>query len=241
MSSPRTKSEVCLLQQSDGGAVLGLMALSLSTTKIMDRWLVVHGIVLCLKRCWNPLITVNRGMLTNGVVLHHDNAWPHMAAGPLKRLKKIGASPPPSIQSRFHPIWLPYFWLLKDALCRHQFENDKEVRDMVHTQLHVQPETFFTEGIRKFMDQSNKCVEKMGLCQKMTVYLSLCTLYRIKKIINWPYFLLNSPHNIYKTVTKNVKLKCFKIYKTILLNYFEPNKVLQLLSKYGMNTLFQNI
>jgi len=55
---------------------------------------------------------------------------------------------------------------------------------MVHTQLHVQPETFFTEGIRKFMDQSNKCVEKMGLCQKMTVYLSLCTLYRIKKIIN---------------------------------------------------------
>jgi hypothetical protein len=40
-----------------------------------------------------------------------------------------------------------------------QFANNEEVK--VHTWLHAQPKTFFMGGIRKLVDQSNKCVEKL--------------------------------------------------------------------------------
>jgi hypothetical protein len=33
---------------------------------------------------------------------------------------------------------------------------------MEHTWLHMQPKTFFTDGIRKLMDQRNKRMEKLG-------------------------------------------------------------------------------
>jgi hypothetical protein len=62
-----------------------------------------------------------REVLTNGVVLHHDN---------LKT--EIWASPSPRIQtSIFQP--------LKNAVPGHKYANDKEVKDVVHTWLHVQP------------------------------------------------------------------------------------------------------
>jgi hypothetical protein len=40
-----------------------------------------------------------------------------------------------------------------------QFSDSEEVKDMVYTWLHVQPKTFFADGIRKLMDQNNNCVE----------------------------------------------------------------------------------
>jgi hypothetical protein len=33
---------------------------------------------------------------------------------------------------------------------------------MVQMLLHMQPKTFFEDGIRKLVDQGNKCVEKLG-------------------------------------------------------------------------------
>jgi len=42
--------------------------------------------------------------------------------------------------------------------------------------------TLFKDGIRKLMDWSNKCVEKLGNYVKKWLYLFLCTFYRIKKI-----------------------------------------------------------
>jgi hypothetical protein len=53
------------------------------------------------------------------------------------------------------------FGPLKHALCGWQFANDEEVKDVMHMWLHMQPETFFADGIRKLMYQSNKCAEKL--------------------------------------------------------------------------------
>jgi hypothetical protein len=54
------------------------------------------------------------------------------------------------------------FRLSKDVLHGHQFANDEEVKDVVHTWLSKQLKTFFTDGMRKLMEGSNKCVEKLG-------------------------------------------------------------------------------
>jgi hypothetical protein len=55
----------------------------------------------------------------------------------------------------------------------------------VHVWLHAQPKTFLTGGIRKLLAWSNKCVERLGdYIEKITVYLFLHALCRIKKVIN---------------------------------------------------------
>jgi hypothetical protein len=61
----------------------------------------------------------------------------------------------------------------------------EEVKDMVHVWFHMQPKTFFTNSIRKLVDQSEKYMEKLGdYFGKMTIYLFLGTVCRINKIIS---------------------------------------------------------
>jgi hypothetical protein len=58
------------------------------------------------------------------------------------------------------------------------FANTEEVKDMVHTWIHTQPKPSFTDGIRKFMDQSNKCVEKLEDYTKTdSIFVLVCLLY----------------------------------------------------------------
>jgi hypothetical protein len=51
--------------------------------------------------------------------------------------------------------------LLKVALRGCRFADDEVVKYMVHMELHMQPKTFFADGIRKLLDQSIKCMEKL--------------------------------------------------------------------------------
>jgi hypothetical protein len=50
-----------------------------NTTRIADRWSVVHSIVLYLKELKPNICSKYRGMLTDGIVLQYDNARPHIA------------------------------------------------------------------------------------------------------------------------------------------------------------------
>jgi hypothetical protein len=59
------------------------------------------------------------------------------------------------------------FGLLNDMLHGYQLANDEEIKHAAHMHLHVQPKTFFANGIRKFVDLSNKNVEKLGDCIKI--------------------------------------------------------------------------
>jgi hypothetical protein len=74
-------------QQSDVDNVLGL---SSSTTRNMDKQSIVHSIVLYLEEELKPTIHSKcRGMLTNGVFLHHNIAQPHMVAAAIEIVLKL--------------------------------------------------------------------------------------------------------------------------------------------------------
>jgi histone-lysine N-methyltransferase SETMAR len=101
-------------------------------------------------------------MLTNGVVLYHDNTQHYMAAETTEMIQKL------KFKFLAHPAYSPHLAQsdyhirpLKAVLHRLQFANDEEIKDVVHMLLYAQLETFFTYGIMNLMGQSNKCMKKL--------------------------------------------------------------------------------
>jgi hypothetical protein len=167
----------------------------------MDRWSTEYSIVTCLKKRWNPLHAV-----------HAEESWQMelfcimtmldliQQYQPVKWVKNRNSNFSP-IQHTVH-ISPSQITKVPDHSESHYVDSDlqtmKKVQDMVHTWLHTQPETFFTDGITKLMDWHNKCMEKLGgLCQKKTVFLFMSTFCRIKKI-RCPYFF-KSPNIFFDT------------------------------------------
>jgi histone-lysine N-methyltransferase SETMAR len=95
-----------------------------------------------------------RGMLTKGVVLHHDNTQIHMAALTVEMIQKLKFEllPHPAFSPDLGPSDYHIFGPLRDVLHGCRFANSEEVKYAVHTWLCVQPRTFFTDGIRELMD-----------------------------------------------------------------------------------------
>jgi len=86
---------------------------SLSTTRIMDRWSIVYSTVLCLPRgdetCYLQYMQRNADKGSCSASCCSSNCWNNLKT-------EIQASPPPSIQSRSHPIQLPYFQTAKRCI-----------------------------------------------------------------------------------------------------------------------------
>jgi len=77
-------------------------------------------------------------MLTDGVVLHHDNARPHAAATAetIRTLKFEHRPHPacsPDLSSYDYHVF--FFWTAQDALRVRRFANDEEVEDTMYTWL----------------------------------------------------------------------------------------------------------
>ena len=109
------------------------------------------------------ILSKRRGRLTQGVLLLHDNARPrtaHLTINTIWQLNwevlKHPAYSPDLAPSDFH-----LFGPLKNAL-RGQFAADDEVKEAVHDWLRSQPQTFFSNGIKKLTDCWAKCIEKKG-------------------------------------------------------------------------------
>ena len=66
------------------------------------------------------------------------------------------SSPDPA-PSDFH-----LFGPLKNALRGRRFAADDEVKEAVRDWLRSQPQTFFSNGIKKLTDRWAKCIEKKG-------------------------------------------------------------------------------
>ena len=86
-----------------------------------------------LKNLHHAIPNKRHGMLTNGVVLFHDNAWPHTARDTQNLISKFGCKqidhPPYSLdlaQSDFH-----IFLHLKTFLGGQSFDGDNEVKTAV--------------------------------------------------------------------------------------------------------------
>lgn len=105
-----------------------------------------------------------RGLLSEGVVLLHDNARPHTAVHTAETLQKL------KFKVLDHPPYSPdlapsdyhLFGPLKQALRGRRFDSDEAVKEAVHSWLAAQPKTFFYEGIRKLVERWTKCIEKQG-------------------------------------------------------------------------------
>jgi histone-lysine N-methyltransferase SETMAR len=94
----------------------------------------------------------------------HDSARPHTAARTLETLRKLKwevmehpAHSQDLALSDFH-----LFGLLKEALGGRIFRCDKDVKNAVRQWLHVQPKTFYYDGIKQLVGRWKKCVENQG-------------------------------------------------------------------------------
>jgi len=105
-----------------------------------------------------------RGRLTQGVLLLHDNARPHTTHLTINTILQLNwevlkhpAYSPDLAPSDFH-----LFGPLKNALRCRRFAADDGVKEAVHDWLRSQPQTFFSNGIKKLTDSWAKCIEKKG-------------------------------------------------------------------------------
>jgi histone-lysine N-methyltransferase SETMAR len=117
-----------------------------------------------------------RGMLTNGVVMHHDNARPHIAVATVETIRKLKSElllysvySPDLILSDYH-ICGP----LENALRGRRFADGEKVKDAVHTCLRSQPKTFFADGITKYVDRSNGRVKELWIKSKKRQHICSC-------------------------------------------------------------------
>jgi histone-lysine N-methyltransferase SETMAR len=100
-----------------------------------------------------------RGCLSKGVLLQHENAWPHTARSTAATIQD------PSFECPPHPPYLPdlapsdfhVFGPLKES-----FRSDKKVKQVVHEWLRSQPKEFFPSGIHALLKCWNTCIERNG-------------------------------------------------------------------------------
>jgi histone-lysine N-methyltransferase SETMAR len=108
----------------------------------------------------------------NTFLLHHDNARPHCSAQTQDAVTSL------KFTVVLHPSYSPDlapsdFWLfpkLKETLKGQHFSSDDEVEAAVWKWISRQPETFFIDGIQKWIERLKKmCSRKSWLCWKIRV------------------------------------------------------------------------
>jgi len=117
-----------------------------------------------------------RGLLSERVLLLHDNARPHTAAHTVDTLRdlKFEVLKHPPYSPDLAPSDFRLFGPMKEHLGGHKFADD-ELMEVIQNWLKATPKSFFLEGIRKLVDRWTKCVAKQGET------ISVSTL--VKKVI----------------------------------------------------------
>ena len=100
----------------------------------------------------------------NTFLLHHDNARPHCSAQTQDAMTslKFTVVPNPPYSPNLAPsdVWL--FPKLKETLKDQHFSSDSEVEAAVRKWISSQPETFFMDGMNKWIERLKKCVAING-------------------------------------------------------------------------------
>ena len=104
-------------------------------------------------------------MLSRGMCLLHDNAWPHSAHVTTVLLEKFKwdildhlSYSPDLTPSNFH-----LFLHLKKHLAGKKFDDDDEVQEVM-TWFKGQAADFYNSGIQKLVPKINNCVDNAGDC-----------------------------------------------------------------------------
>lgn len=104
------------------------------------------------------------GMLTEGVILLHDNARPHTAniiTSQIARMRWEVLEHPP-YSPDLSPCDFHVFGPLKKALKGQRFQSDAEVQQAVLTWFRQQPEEWYATGIQRLVKQWDTCLCSNG-------------------------------------------------------------------------------
>jgi transposase len=134
----------------------------------------IHGATISAQRYEDTLQKLRRairlkrpGMISNGIVLLHDNARPHTANSVKNMLQRF------IWEVLHHPPYSPDFSScdfhiigdLKRDIRGHQFASDEDVCDWVKMWFRRQPTSYFKDGIDCLISQWDKCINSFaGLC-----------------------------------------------------------------------------
>jgi len=113
-----------------------------------------------LKRLKTAIRTKRKGLLTQGVIVLHDNARPHTACLTLETVEQLGLDvlPHPPYSPDLAPSEYHLFGPMKKMLGWQKFASDTEVQSVVSQWLGQQPASFFASGIEKLVDRCDKCL-----------------------------------------------------------------------------------
>jgi histone-lysine N-methyltransferase SETMAR len=104
------------------------------------------------------------GLLSEGVLLVHDSARPHTATAAVQTVQQLGFEllPHPPYSPHLAPSDYHIFGPLKETLCGHRFGSHGDVQQAVQMWLLEQSKSFFFEGMKKLVEQYQKCIIVQG-------------------------------------------------------------------------------
>ncbi|PNF29904.1 hypothetical protein B7P43_G07269, partial [Cryptotermes secundus] len=126
-----------------------------------------HGATISAQRCDDTLRAIKSkrpGMLSNGIVLLHDNARSHTANSVRNTLQRSGweVLQHPPYSPDLSPCDFHIFEDLKRGIRGHRFASDEDVCNWVKTWFRRQPTSFFKDGIDRLISQWDKCINSFG-------------------------------------------------------------------------------
>lgn len=103
-------------------------------------------------------------LLTDGVLLLHDNARPHVARATQETIRQLNweVLDHPPYSPDLAPSDFHLFGPLKEHLGGQRFEDDEELKLAVRRWLRQQPQAFYAAGFRKLVQRWDKCINTGG-------------------------------------------------------------------------------
>ena len=101
-------------------------------------------------------------MLSDRIILLHDNARPHTAYMVRDKLQRFGWE---TLQHPPYSLDLPPFDLhifLKKEIRGRRFHSDEEVQEWVRLWIHQRPTSLYKTGIDRLVSQWDKCINTCG-------------------------------------------------------------------------------
>lgn len=104
------------------------------------------------------------GLLTQGVILQHGNARPHIAQLTQETIRTLNwdTLPHPAFSPDLAPSDFHLFGPLKNTLKGHQFDHSQNLIKEARSWLRMQPQEFFEKGIRSLLRRWDKCISLRG-------------------------------------------------------------------------------
>ena len=118
----------------------------------------------CLKVLRRAIKSKRPGMLSDGIILLHDNALPHNANPVRNKLQRFGweTLQHPPYSPDLSPCDFHISGDLKKEVRGRLFHSDEEVQKCARLWMHQRAISFYKIGIDRIMSQWDKCINNSG-------------------------------------------------------------------------------